>query len=649
MMERDALLEKLAVLIPERVEAWRRSLAFTDAPTRALIEQEIRATAHRLLGDTNKRLFLSPPSEAEARGVLRLGSVVFESEKWQVGLRHSDVMQHVAIFGRSGAGKTNAVFGLLQQLSDKRIPFVFLDWKRTGRHLMPHLRGRTELFTPGRSLSPFTFNPFLVPPGVEANTYLLQVSDVLTRAYQLGVGSRSLIERSLRQCYTASRAPALFDVMAALRGLPEPERVRAWKISGLRALESLELAGLTTKDAVAQEAVVQTMLAGQTIVELNGLSSQSKAFLVPLIALWIYSAKLASNARERLELVLVLEEAHHVLRADARGGETVMTMLLRQCRELGIGIVIVDQHPHLMHPVVANAATTILLNLRDPRDVKRGSELVGLSERDRRFVNQLPVGDGVVRLERVDRPFLVRFPLVSVEKGSVTDAEVSRLLRGNTSGSVRKTPEEPECGRFPRILASDDALSADELAFVCDVLTHSEDGVRARYARLGWSADRGNRVKRRLVEGGVLEAASVPVGRSRKVVLRVSGAAGRRLGLEDWSHGGRESLAHAYWKARWAKEYRRRGYEVRVEVERERSEGRMDVLAVRGAERVALEVETGRSDVVANVRRDLREGVSRVVVVATDAEARQKVERALVGEGLVIPGRVEVVVGGRRP
>ncbi len=648
-MERDALLEKLAVLIPERVEAWRRSLSFTDPATRALIEQEIRATAHRLLGDARNRLLLSPPSQVDARGDFRLGSVVFESEKWPVGLRRSDVMQHTAIFGRSGAGKTNTVFGLLQQLSEKRIPFVFLDWKRTGRHLMPLLQGRTELFTPGRSLSPFTFNPFLVPPGVEANTYLLQVSDVLTRAYLLGVGSRSLIERSLRQCYAVNRAPALSDVIAALHGLPDPDRVRAWKISALRALESLELAGLTTKDAVVQEAVVQTMLAGQTIVELNGLSSQSKAFLVPLIALWIYSAKLAANTRERLELVLVLEEAHHVLRADARGGETVMTMLLRQCRELGIGVVIVDQHPHLMHPVVANAATTVLLNLRDPRDVKRGSELVGLSDRDRRFVSQLPVGDGVVRLERVDRPFLVRFPLASVKKGSVTDAEVSRLLRGNTSGSAQKTPEELESGGFARVLASDHALSADELTFASDVLAHPEDGVRVRYARLGWSADRGNRVKRQLVEAGVVEAASVPVGRSRKVVLRVSAAVRKRLGLEGWSHGGRESLAHAYWKAWWAREYRRRGFEVSVEAARKRSEGRMDVLAVRDEERIAVEVETGRSDVVANVRRDLREGVSRVQVVATDVGARQKVERALLKEGLVIPGRVEVVVGSRRP
>ncbi len=61
------------------------------------------------------------------------------------GIKASEVMQNIAIFGRSGAGKTNVVFHLLQQLTDKRVPWLFLDWKRTGRHLLPHLSRQLDV------------------------------------------------------------------------------------------------------------------------------------------------------------------------------------------------------------------------------------------------------------------------------------------------------------------------------------------------------------------------------------------------------------------------------------------------------------------------------------------------------------------------
>ena len=64
-----------------------------------------------------------------------------------------------------------------------------------------------------------------------------------------------------------------------------------------------------------------------------------------------------------------------------------------------------------------------------------------------------------------------------------------------------------------------------------------------------------------------------------------------------------ESIKHLFWKRRYAEHYRGLGYQ--VEVEAPRKEGRMDVLATNDSEVVALEIETGVSDVVHNVRQDL--------------------------------------------
>ena len=645
-MNVNTLLEKLEPLIPDEVRQWRRSLVYVDEETRKLLERHIRVIAERMLGDLDARLLLPPPSEGTARSTFHLGTVLYEKDKWPVGLSASEIMQNVAIFGRSGAGKTNVVFHLIQQLTEKKVAWLHLDWKRNGRDLLPHLGKTVRVVTPGRPLAPFPFNPFIPPPGLEPNVYLQQVVDILSDAYTLGDGSRSLIEKAIRTCYVKSNAPDLGDVIAAVNEVAATDRVRGWKISALRALETLRMADLGPKDPTGQVDVIHALLGGQTIVELNGLSQASKRFLIPLIALWVYYVRLGAPDREQLRLVIILEEAHHVLRHDARR-ETVMTMLLRQCRELGIGIIVVDQHPHLISPAaLGNTYATICLNLKDPRDVKRAGELCLLNEHDRRFLSLLPVGEGVVKLQdRYRHPFHVRFPLVRLQKGAVTDEALKRFLYWSKTDSGRKRFLEQEYQQIRQVRAGDSPLDEEHIRFVEDVVAHEDDGVRRRYARLGLSADRGNRIKNELVDAGILDAQDVPVGQTRKVLLRLSPVGRDRFGLDRVPGPGRGSIVHEYWKRFHERAFAARGYRVRLEAPRIRTDGRMDLLAIRDRERIALEVETGESDVVSNVRRDLRERVDRVVVVATTGPARTKIERALARAGLLVPNRIEIVVG----
>jgi predicted RecB family endonuclease len=104
--------------------------------------------------------------------------------------------------------------------------------------------------------------------------------------------------------------------------------------------------------------------------------------------------------------------------------------------------------------------------------------------------------------------------------------------------------------------------------------------------------------------------------------------------------------------ALWIKAFREYGElnkneETRREAEalRFRGCGNMDISATRGSENVAIEIETGKSDVVSNVKRNLLSGFQKVIVVATDRQALKKVERQLAKESLLIPERVEVVPG----
>ena len=152
--------------------------------------------------------------------------------------------------------------------------------------------------------------------------------------------------------------------------------------------------------------------------------------------------------------------------------------------------------------------------------------------------------------------------------------------------------------------------------------------------------DRGNRLKSDLVEAGILDEEQVKVGRTYKVLLRVTHQARTKLGLSKTL--GRGSIGHEYWKNFYATMLKDDGYE--VELEAPRNNGRVDVLARQDGEQIAVEIETGKSDPGWNVKQDLLAKCNKVLVVVTDESAMDKVFMQLWNAGLIIPDRVSIVV-----
>jgi hypothetical protein len=78
------------------------------------------------LGETET--ILIPPSEKQAKGDYPIGSVCYAGkELYEFGLREDEWIQHVGVFGRSGAGKTNIGFAILNQLQQKGKPVLIFE------------------------------------------------------------------------------------------------------------------------------------------------------------------------------------------------------------------------------------------------------------------------------------------------------------------------------------------------------------------------------------------------------------------------------------------------------------------------------------------------------------------------------------------
>ena len=146
-------------------------LAYTleDEPGKAQISEYLEILASQTFPDNlqDEPLFLIPPDELSAEGGYHLGEVVYLDEVlYPLGLREDEWIQHVGIFGRSGAGKTNLGFMVAQQLAFKGKPLVVFDWKRNYRDLLGKPGFEDMLvFTVGHNIAPLRFNPLIPPPG----------------------------------------------------------------------------------------------------------------------------------------------------------------------------------------------------------------------------------------------------------------------------------------------------------------------------------------------------------------------------------------------------------------------------------------------------------------------------------------------------
>lgn len=646
----ERLTEKLHPLMPERVERWLQARRVGDPELAALIDRQVRDTAERTLKGVDPPILLNLPPPRAVAGPLNLGTVIYAGDRHTAGLRPQELLNHLCIVGRSGAGKTNAVFNVLLQLSDRRVPWVFLDVKRTARHLKPLLAGRLAVHTAGRPVRPLGLSPFAPPMNIEPAVYAGYVIDLLARAFTLGAGSISILHKAIAALLARGVArPSIAAVLHEVESLPEKGRAGGWAVSAKRALESLAMALPNTP--LDQSGVIRGLTTGNTVIELDGLNDRVRNFIAPLICLWLYLDRLGRSSRENLDLVLVIEEAQNFLpRARPNSSGSVMDMVLRQCRELGMGVITVAQHPHLFSSAaLGNSFATLALNLKDVPDVNRAAGVLGLDDADKHALSLLPVGYAIVKFQdRYRKPFLIRIPAVAVAKGSVRDVDLASNNSPSGAGSGEIAGVGGTGGGFGQSAVSDQLLDEDAVRFLEDVIAHEDDGVKVRYARLWFSGDKGNRLRNMLVRTGWLDAETVRVvagaGVSRKVLLRLSADAKKCLGMPR-DPPGSGGLAHEYWRRHYASMLERCGYAVQIEAPR--NGGAIDVLGTRDGKTIALEIETGKSRVTDNVRRCLHANIERVIVIVTDVRALASIERDLAIAGLLVPGRVQIHLAGQ--
>ena len=362
------------------------------------------------------------------------------------GLRLGQLTRHAFLSGVPGNGKTTAVQNLLVQLHGHGIPFLLIEPTKTEYRVFKTLKDHPDkrvrrlaremaVYTPGvEEVSPFRLNPLQVLNGISRDAHIEQVLNCFKAAMPMSGPLLPLLAEALEEVYERhpdeANPPVLPDLLACAERVLASKGYSAETCSDVRAALEVRL-GLITRRSTGRMfqcplsvPSVEQLVQGYTLLELDALS-RDEACLSTLFILTSIREHIRTTASpvDGVRLVIVLEEAHNIVgrcrdaapseeNADPRAfaAEFICRMLV-EFRALGVGLVIVDQHPSAVAPeVIKSTATKLAFRQVDKEDRDDLAATMLLGAIDYEEIARLVTGEAYFYTEGYYGPRRIRTP-----------------------------------------------------------------------------------------------------------------------------------------------------------------------------------------------------------------------------------------------
>lgn len=597
------LFRKLKPLYGRRIDLLWLEYQTSDVERKHEIDALLTLVAARRFGSSigDERLILeAPPPALVCEGEFTIGLVSYPGiPPYPIRAQRHELLRHVFILGPTGTGKSTLLLNLLVQIQAAGLPFMVFDFKRNYRCLL-RARGSESLvvFTVGRNTAPLSINALTPPDGVEFEEWAEALSDIISTSYLLLQGARNVMKEALLQAHKQHGATATLghahELLAGeLNVTKSGSRRYGWLESSTRSLEELTKGSFGRALNATNGTPVSSLLTHPVVFELQGFGDDQKRFFCLFwLEVILLVRKNSSAPREQLQHALIFDEGHNVFPRERPGEVSIPARLAREVREFGEAIIAATQQADVSESLIANSGFKFILRCDYPKDVQFASQLLQIEPR---WLPKLPIGTGIARLPvRFYSPILFTFDVQPIKNLGISDAEVGAQwsrMRPVTTGVTTASP-----ATVP--------VSEREEQLLRDVATTPISPITRRYKRLGWHMEIGNRTKDALIKRGLarFDAVSTPRGQVKILMLTPDGIAflaSRGMTLTRTRAGGAE---HEYWKHELRTVLERAGYHVAEEFALGGGKT-ADLRAQRDDRVLFVEVETGRSDIAANVAK----------------------------------------------
>jgi len=571
--------------------------------------------AKKVPGLKMEQILLPPPDESQLSGEYSIGRISYPGNpKGILGIREKEWIKHCGIFGKTGSGKTTLMVRILKELCEKDKPFLIFDYKRNYRDLLKHPDFEKQgilIFTVGRKdVVPFQFNPKNGPEGIEEYVWIKQLSQIIEKVYLLGPGANDV--------FMESAGLNTFKEMQE-RVLKQKKRAREllWWASVKRTLNAINYPGLGEVVNCQRGYPIPELLNKKVILELDGLSNSDQAFIIGSLLLWIYHYRMRQPEREILKHFIIIEEAHHLF-LQTRQEEDIADIIMREIRELGEAIIIIDQHPSKMSvSALGNLSTKFALTLSLNQDVSALANAMLLGKDERRYLAMLTLGQCICRSDRFPVPVLLTIENFPIQKGFVTDEDLKTLMDGYLKDLRRENPQLTKPGNIYSI-QNHETLSPLGRIILENIELKPFIGFVKRFKDLGLKIPDGYKAIEELTAMRLIVPLTIDGNRLYELTPKGRESLGRKA-----IHRGRGGLEHRYYIEKI------KAYYLANEGFTFLEKDDIDIIIEKGDQILAIQMETGKSDIQANLMKLCRHKADLKYILATNRETEIRLREIL--------------------
>lgn len=370
-------------------------------------------------------------------------------------LEKDDFTRHALIIGITGGGKTNTSKSILNTLwnaenHSERVPFLVIESAKREYWELRNLKGFEELivFTLGAEAADtsvkYRINPFETNLGISLQTHIDYLLSTFKAAFDLYPPMPYILEKAVYEIYSdrgwdivenrnrygLSEYPTLTDLYNKIDIIVDDmgyyQEVQSNVKAALQArISSLMIGGKGAMLNTPKSVPIAELLNRPVVMELEDLGDdETKSFVIGilLVQLYEYRKSLMTKGAKNLSHILMIEEAHRLLKNVSEGGEGGNTRaksveffcnLLAEIRTFGQGILIADQIPTKIAPdTIKNTNLKIVHRTVALEDRETMGRAMNMSPEQIEYLSSLRRGYAAVYAEGDNKPKCVKLPLV---------------------------------------------------------------------------------------------------------------------------------------------------------------------------------------------------------------------------------------------
>lgn len=358
-----------------------------------------------------------------------------------VGLDLQSLTGHTFLTGSTGAGKSNAVYHILDELETRGVSFLAVEPAKGEYKRVLGGRENVAVYGTNAGKTPLLrLNPFSFPEGIHVLEHIDRLVEIFNACWPMYAAMPAVLKDAIEEAYrrkgwdlstsysAQGKFPTFFDLLAEFPRVMDRSAYSADTksdyigslVTRVRSLTNgingqiFRAAGALTDEALFDRNV---------IVDISRVgSAETKALLMGILVMKLQEYRETSGVMNApLRHVTVLEEAHSLLRrcGDVQAQESanlqgksveMLANAIAEMRTYGEGFLIADQAPGLLDPsVIRNTNTKIILRLPDETDRTLVGRAAALNAGQIEELAKLPLGVAAVYQNDWLEPVLCQF------------------------------------------------------------------------------------------------------------------------------------------------------------------------------------------------------------------------------------------------